>query len=103
MRDSFYDSKKWDHLRGSILRRDGYKCQYFARFGKQRQANTVHHVFPRREFPQYQYAPWNLVSLSKEAHDMMHIRQSDDLTETGKELLRRVARKNGAEIPEKYK
>lgn len=101
--DPFYDSKKWKSLRGSVLRRDGYKCQYFARYGKMKPANTVHHVFPRREFPEYEWQRWNLISLSNEAHDMMHYRNTNELTDVGKDVLRRVARANDIEIPDKYK
>lgn len=98
----FYDTKRWEHLRESILRRDGYKCKYYSRFGKMRQANTVHHVFPRDKFPEYEWERWNLISLSHEAHNMMHYRETQELTDKGKELLRRVARANNIAIPEEY-
>ena len=98
----FYDSKAWESTRAAVLARDSYVCQYFKRFGKMKQANTVHHIFPRSEFPEYQWKRWNLISLSQEAHDKMHYRRADELTEIGAELLRRTARENGIEIPEKY-
>lgn len=77
-------------------------CQESARFGKIREATTVHHIFPREEFPQYELKAWNLISLSAEAHNMMHTR-SEGLTEKGKDLLRRTARKNGIEVPDEYR
>ena len=98
----FYDSKAWEQTRAAVLARDSYACQYYKRFGKMRPANTVHHIFPRSEFPEYQWKRWNLISLSKEAHEKMHYRNADELTEIGAELLRRTARANGIEIPEKY-
>ena len=98
----FYDSKRWLSLRESILRRDRYTCQENARFGKMREATTVHHIFPREEFPEYEWKPWNLISLTAEAHNMMHTREGE-LTAKGKDLLRRTARKNNVEIPERYK
>lgn len=67
------------------------------------EANTVHHVFPRDEFPEYQWEAWNLVSLSGEAHDRMHDRVTGALTEAGVDLLRRTARRAGVEVPERYR
>lgn len=102
MGNDFYDSKRWQMTRAAVLARDSYACQYFKRYGKMKPANTVHHIFPRNEFPEYQWNRWNLISLSKEAHEMMHYRRSEELTEAGIELLKRTARKNGIDIPEKY-
>lgn len=99
----FYDDARWKRAREAVLSRDDYTCQYFKRYGKMRQANTVHHIFPRREFPEYQLARWNLISLSNEAHNMMHDRDTDELTDKGKDLLRRTARSHGIDIPEKYR
>lgn len=99
---SFYDSKQWKKTRAAVLARDSYMCQFFKRYGKTKPANTVHHIFPRSEFPEYQWKRWNLISLSQEAHGRMHDRNTDELTEAGQELLRRTARANGIEIPEKY-
>lgn len=78
-------------------------CQYYKRFGRMVEATIVHHVFPRSEFPEYQYEPWNLLSVSRKAHNIMHDRGSDRLTEKGREVLFRVARKNNIEIPEQYR
>ena len=94
MTDPFYVSKKWKRLRKAIMHRDGYVCQYFKRYGKTKPATTVHHIFPREDFPQYELAAWNLISLSGEAHRMMH-NPDGSLSEIGLELLRRTARKRG--------
>lgn len=67
------------------------------------QASTAHHIFPRKEFPQYTWEYWNMISLSQSEHEKMHDRVTDDLTEYGKELLRKTARKRGMDIPDKYK
>jgi 5-methylcytosine-specific restriction endonuclease McrA len=101
--DSFYKSARWQRLRAMVLRRDGYQCQVSKRYGKRVEATTVHHVFPREEFPEYQWEPWNLISLAGDVHDEMHDRQSGALTEKGVELLKRVARKYGVEIPGYYR
>lgn len=93
-----YKSKRWKSLRAAILRRDDYTCQESLRYGKHVQANTVHHIFPAKLFPEYQWEPWNLVSLSKSVHNEMHVRDTDELTEKGLELMRRTARARGMKI-----
>lgn len=100
--DPFYKTKRWERLRESVLRRDGYMCRESARFGKRKSANTVHHIFPRDIFPEYEWEPWNLISLAGDVHDEMHDRQTGALTEKGKDLLRRTARRRGMEIPTRY-
>ena len=101
--DSFYRSRRWERLREAVLRRDGYMCQESRRYGKRVQATTVHHVFPREEFPEYQWAAWNLVSLAGDVHDQMHDRVTGALTQRGAELLRRIARKHGVDVPGRYR
>lgn len=101
--DRFYRSARWQRLRAMVLRRDGYLCQVSKRYGKRTEATTVHHVFPREEFPEYQWEPWNLVSLAGDVHDEMHDRVTGTLTEKGVELLKRIARKNGVEVPGHYR
>ena len=101
--DPFYRTKRWERLRAAVLRRDGYMCQASRRYGKRVEATTVHHIFPRDEFPEYQWEPWNLVSLAGDVHDQMHDRVSGTLTEKGAEWLRRTARKHGVEVPGRYR
>lgn len=93
-----YKSKRWKHLRESILRRDNYMCQESLRYGKRVQANTVHHIFPAKLFPEYQWQPWNLISLSQAVHNEMHVRDTDELTAKGYALMRRTAQVRGIEI-----
>lgn len=99
----FYKTKKWASLRSAVLRRDGYICQVSKRYGKIVPANTVHHIFPREDFPKYQCEMWNLVSVSKEVHNRLHDRLTDALTNEGIELLKRTARKNNIDIPLRYR
>ena len=101
--DPYYKTRRWLRLRAMVLRRDGYLCQVSKRYGKRTEATTVHHVFPREEFPEYQWEPWNLVSLAGDVHDEMHDRATGALTDKGAELLRRTARKNGVGIPGHYR
>lgn len=86
-----YKSKRWRRLRRSILRRDGYRCREWARYGKAVEATTVHHVWPAEEYPEYAWASWNLVSLSGDRHDAMHDRRTGRLTELGEAWRRRIA------------
>lgn len=101
--DPFYKTGRWLALRERILRRDGYMCRESLRYGKRAEATTVHHIFPRREFPEYQWEPWNLISLAGDVHDRMHDRTGERLTERGRDLLRRTARAAGIEIPDQYR
>ena len=97
--DPFYQSQRWRHLREAVLRRDGYQCQYYRRFGKRVPATVVHHILPREQYPEYQWQPWNLISLSMDAHNKMHDRDSGALTDEGKKMLRRVEQKLGEISP----
>lgn len=68
-----------------------YRCREWARYGKAVEATTVHHVWPAEEYPEYAWAPWNLVSLSGDRHDAMHDRRTGRLTELGEAWRRRIA------------
>lgn len=91
--DPFYKSKRWEKKRAKILRRDRYQCQESKRFGKNVQADTVHHIFPRDKYPEYQWSDWNLISLSAAEHNKMHDRYTDELTDKGKSLMERTKRR----------
>lgn len=91
--DPFYKTTRWKKLRASILNRDRHVCQLTKRYGRLIEANTVHHIFPREYFPEFQWQPWNLISLSTAAHNALHDRESDQLTADGLDLLRRTARR----------
>lgn len=97
-----YKEPKWVALRERILKRDKYLDRYLSRYGKFKNADIVHHIFPVKQFPQYQYEEWNLISLSKSTHNLMHDRDTDELSDIGKELLVRTAIRNNIPIPEDY-
>ena len=88
--DPFYKSAKWKKKRETILRRDGYSCQMSKRYGKQLAADTVHHIYPRGEYPQYAFCDWNLISLSRKWHNALHNRENDSLTVLGEKLKQTI-------------
>lgn len=94
-----YHSKRWKLLRARVLNRDKNLCQQSLRFGKRMQAVTVHHCFPAEQYPEYAFCEWNLVSLSIEQHNAMHDRETDMLTEIGKEWQRRAELRRMNETP----
>lgn len=87
---SGYRTKRWQHLRETILRRDGYRCREAARYGRSVEATTVHHVWPVEDFPEWAWASWNLIALSTKAHNEMHDRVTDQLTAKGEAWQRRI-------------
>ena len=101
--DKFYLSDRWKKKRTKILRRDSYVCQLSKRYGKMMPADTVHHIFPREEFPEYALKDWNLISVCSAEHDRLHSRTNGKLTAYGMELLRRTAIKNQIKLPEGYR
>ena len=98
-----YHEPRWERLRKQALVRDGYMDRYLSRFGKMRNAEVVHHIFPVREFPEYQYCLWNLISVTRATHNSFHNTNSDELSEVGQEVLRRLCRKMNIDVPEKYR
>lgn len=94
----YYNTDRWEHLRQSILRRDKFMCQDAKRYGRMVPAELVHHILPREYFPEYQWEPWNLISLSNKAHEEMHYRTTRDLTKKGMEWAVRTARKQNIDL-----
>lgn len=102
--DPFYSTGRWKHLRQAILRRDSYQCQMSKREKfLPDPATVVHHILPREIFPEFQWSPWNLISLSAAAHNRMHDRETDRLTREGINLAMKTARKRGMDPAEVYK
>ena len=96
--DPFYKSKKWEHTRATVLKRDEYMCQCCKANNQMIQAQCVHHIFPRDTYPEYQFEPWNLMSLCNECHDEMHNHYTGDLSKKGMIFLRSIAAVKGIEI-----
>jgi 5-methylcytosine-specific restriction endonuclease McrA len=85
-----YKARRWERLRAQVMRRDGYRCQLSKRYGKSVPADLVHHIYPVDEFPEYAFEPWNLIAVSRAAHNKLHDRDSDKLTAEGVALMRRT-------------
>ena len=98
-----FNSRRWQSLRSSVLRRDSYLDQIEKRFGRRRTAETVHHIFPREWFPEYTFEPWNLISLSRATHNRLHDRDGHYLTAEGLKLLENTARKQKIFISDEEK
>ena len=86
----FYNSARWRKKRKKILKRDKYMCQIGIRYGKRVEATVVHHIYPRDEYPEYQWCDWNLISVSAESHNKLHDRVTNHLTQIGENLKRRT-------------
>lgn len=67
-----YKEKKWRKKRAAILRRDKYLCQECKKYGRQREAVTVHHIKHADTHPELVYNDDNLVSLCGACHNKMH-------------------------------
>lgn len=67
-----YTSKKWKRKRAVILRRDNYLCTECRKYGRKRQATTVHHIKHADEYPELAYNNDNLTSLCAACHNKEH-------------------------------
>ena len=68
----FYTSTIWKAKRQAILSRDGYMCQNCKRYGRLKQATTVHHIKHYDEYPELALNNDNLISLCEACHNNMH-------------------------------
>ena len=98
-----YKSKAWKKKREAILRRDGYRSQLAARYGRNVQGDTVHHMLPVEFFPEYRFADWNLITITHDEHNKLHDRETHRLTAEGLALARRAALRAGLDIEEVMK
>ena len=90
-----YATKKWERVRKSILRRDGYMCQECKRYGKLHEGNHVHHIFPVEHYPELAWEPKNMITLCQNCHNAMHDRDTHELSAKGEALCERLKRKTG--------
>lgn len=84
-----YQSKRWRTLREVVLRQEKYLCSECKRYGKNVDADTVHHIFPVEDYPSLAWKRKNLISLCSACHDKMHDRTTHKITAAGRRLQRR--------------
>lgn len=91
-------TERWKRKRIAILKRDGYTDQVILRAtGRHVPADTVHHIFPRAQYPEYIWSDWNLISVADSTHKELHT-FSDELSKKGMLLLKRTALERGIKI-----
>ena len=73
-----------------ILKLDGYTDRIEARYGRRTEADTVHHIYPAEEYPEYAFENWNLISVSAKTHNTFHHRETRELTAAGRQLMNRT-------------
>lgn len=83
-----YSTAKWKKKRARILRLDSYKDVIAGWYGRTEEAQTVHHIYPAEQYPEYQWADWNLISVSNAMHNKLENRTTGGLTEMGLQLMR---------------
>lgn len=97
--DKFQHSKAWLKKRGQVLRRYGYIDQYIRRTtGRTTEANVVHHILPKEQFPQYALESWNLISVSRHTHSRILHTRTGALSKAGKVLMMQTAIENGIKL-----
>ena len=99
MDDDFYRKPKWRQKRKRILLRDKYQDQILAADGIIRPADTVHHILPREQFPEYEYTDWNLISVNDRLTHKGRLHDKfGQLTKFGKSLMRATAAAHGIKL-----
>lgn len=72
MSKKFYNSKVWKRKRLYILKRDGYLCQRCKGYGKNKEANVVHHLHEVEDRPELKLNNSNLISVCASCHNKLH-------------------------------
>ncbi|WP_078428774.1 HNH endonuclease [Alkalihalobacterium alkalinitrilicum] len=70
--DQFYHSTPWRKIRILALERDQHRCLPCWRKGVLTIANTVHHIKPRKEYPELELTLSNLESICPACHNKEH-------------------------------
>lgn len=81
--EEFYSSAKWKSKRKKILNRDRNRCQMCRRYGRNRNATTVHHIKHYEEYPELALTDSNLTSLCQDCHNKVHPEKALKATMSG--------------------
>lgn len=86
-RNKIYKTKQWKDIRQEVFNLDHNECvrcnhTLFYKKGEKTLTKPVlvHHIYPAKDYPQYQYQIWvngkrNLVSLCNDCHEELHGRK----------------------------
>ena len=55
-----YNGRRWKRLSERVKRRDGYRCVWCRRYGRNVAAAVVHHIKPAGDYPELAYRADNL-------------------------------------------
>lgn len=72
MSNPFYRSKPWRRKREYILKRDKYLCQECKKYGRNTEANVVHHLIEIEDDSSLKLTNSNLQSVCKACHNKLH-------------------------------
>lgn len=93
----FYKWSKWYKIREEVLKMDKYECQLCKRMHRYSPAETVHHTYEFKKYPQFALFTYvddpktgirtrNLISLCNRCHNEIHNRFKAGKT-TGKKFM----------------
>lgn len=85
-----YSSYRWKKKRLHILKLDKFLCQVGLWYGKREAAVVAHHIYPVKDYPEYAWEDWNLISVSLAGHNKLENRLTGELTPLGKALMKRT-------------
>ena len=97
MTDPFYLSGRWRALRKLVIQRAKYTDQLRLREGVHIEADTVHHIFPREAYPEYEWCRWNLIAINHATHKILHT-PTGTLSKAGQALQEETAAEQGIKI-----
>ena len=69
---SIYRSRRWRNFRQSVMARDEFQCQECKRYGRIKQAQTVHHIEHAEDAPERFYDMSNCISVCNDCHNRLH-------------------------------
>lgn len=81
--DPFYKSKRWQKKRQSVLRKHDYLSAEAKRYGQSKQAEMIHHIYPKEQYPELALVDWNLLPLTNREHNTFHDRNTDEIIGRG--------------------
>lgn len=94
--DPFYKTKRWRKKRAASFRKHEYLCQETRRFGLDEDAEVLHHIYPREQYPELEWEDWNLLPVTNKKHNTFHNRDDNTITAKGKYWQRKREREFNA-------